>query len=148
MNSTKRTVAFIFAFALLLSLAGCIPEWKLRNFPLDFVGSTWRTEGGEMEFTVDENHYALGTIFTDEGKTEAWFSLSVHGTADIYPIEWFYIDPDDESRYEIKALETWWIGDYTPNQFKAVVEATTYFKPNQVFIFHRVDDGDLIANEK
>lgn len=148
MRFLKRAFLSFSICAIMLFISGCVPEKDLRNFPLDFVGSTWRTEGGEMEFTVDEDHHALGKIYTNDGEKKVWFSMSIHGTVDIYPIERFYKDYDDETRYEIDPLETFWIGDFSPEEFKAVVKSTTYFEIEQIFLFHRVNDLDSSANGK
>lgn len=148
MSFYKKICASFLAFVLMLFISGCVPEKNLKNFPLDFVGSTWRTEGGEMEFTVDEAHQAVGTITTEDGVIEVVFSMSPIGDMLIYPVARINNTMSEEEKNNIDFLG-WWYADYdTKDSFSVFVDKTTFFEHGDKFTFHRVDDGTLCEGGK
>lgn len=148
MHSFKKACSFILIFVLMLFISGCVPEKNAKNFPLNFVGSTWHTEGGEMEFAVDEDHHAVGTITTEDGVIEVVFSMSPIGDMLIYPVTRIDNTMSEEEKNNIDFLG-WWYASYdTKDSFSVFVDKTTFFEYGDKFTFHSVDDETLCESGK
>lgn len=135
----KRIIVFTFVLILVcISVNGC-QRFDSKYGPQERPYTQWMSEDGNIFIRSDEDGYSYGYIQIGDEKIPAQFNFTGFG------IVWVNGYTSTGSIISLE-YEKWGVR-FKENYFTAKVESTTFFKKNQKFVFHKLEDDEKIDYE-